>query len=202
MRYDPELMSEPVHCESCGRPMSAAAARCPHCAAVQSRAQVIAPKPVANPADPKPVLRDVSSEEARALLAISDVRGGFVDDHDDEPGLFAALLLPHPRSAGPAWAAEVVLTLIALPLIISSMLGAFFAWRSMRTADRAMERGLAPRLFAIATGTGVLSSVDLFTSADAHVGVWLIGTGWAALLARAGVRSYVRGRKRAPDLTR
>lgn len=195
-------MSEPVLCESCGRPMSAVAARCPHCAAIQSRAQAAVKRPAASVAGARPVLKDVSSEEARALIAIADAKEGRVDDHDDEPGLFAALLLPHPRSAGPAWGAEVALTVLALPLIAASMLGAFFAWRTMRHADRAMERGLAPRLFAIVSGAGVLSSVDLFTDEGAHVGAWLIGVGSAALLARAAIRVYVRARRRAPDLTR
>jgi hypothetical protein len=186
--------------------MSASAARCPHCGAVQSRAADVVKKAQPAPAHAaversKPALKDVTSEEARALLAISEAREGRDDDHDDDPGLFAALLLPHPRSAGPAWAAEVVLTVVALPLILASMLGAFFAWRSLRHADRAMERGLLPRLVAIASGVGMMSSLSLVTDLSSTALWSLIGACCAALLGRAGIRMVVRGKKRKRDLT-
>ena len=180
--------------------MSATAARCPHCGAVQSRVQAVA---ATKPRDGvAPALKDVSSEEARAILALADVRAGVSDNHDDEPGLFAALLLPHPRSAGLAWGAEVALTVIALPLILCSLAGAFLAWRSLRHADRATERGVIPRLVATSSGIGLLSSVSLFTEWSGSA-VWsLIAVCCVALLGRAGIRAFVRGRRRAPDLTR
>ncbi len=199
-------MSEPVLCESCGRPMSAAAARCPHCGVVQSRAAATVGKPRATAAagageGARPVLKDVTLEEARALLAISEAREGRGDSHDDEPGLFAALLLPHPRSAGLAWGAEVALTVVALPLIVASMLGAFFAWRSLRHADRTMERGLVPRLVALASGVGLMSSLSFVTDLSSEA-VWgLVGVCCAALLARAGIRAFVRGRRAKAELT-
>jgi len=122
--------------------MSAVAARCPHCGTVQSRAaSVVSASRSARPLDAAPpVLKEVSTAEARAILAIAAVRDGRIDGSDDEPGLFAALLLPHPRSAGLARVDDVV-------------------WG-------------------------------------------LIGVCWVALLARAGVRAFVRGRRRPADLTR
>lgn len=207
VRWCREPMSEPVSCESCKRPMSASAARCPHCGAVQSRASaavkdVHAGTSRAPGEGARPVLRDVSVEEARALLAVSEVREGRIDDHDDEPGLFAALLLPHPRSAGLAWGGEIVLTVLALPLIVASMLGAFFAWRSLRHADRAMERGVIPRMVALVSGTGLLSCLSLVTDLGGGELWSLIGLCWLALLGRAGIRALVRGKRPARDLTR
>jgi len=185
--------------------MSAVAARCPHCGTVQSRAAAVvsAASRSARPLDATPpVLKEVSTAEARAILAIAAARDGRIDESDDEPGLFAALLLPHPRSAGLARGAEIVLTVIAAPLIACSMIGAFFAWRAVRHADRAMERGLWVRVVALFSGTGLLSSVNLFTDISDDV-VWgLIGVCWVALLARAGARAFVRGRRRPADLTR
>ena len=186
--------------------MSAVAARCPHCGTVQSRAAAVvsaaSSRSARAPDAAPPVLKEVSTAEARAILAIAAARDGRIDESDDEPGLFAALLLPHPRSAGLARGAEIVLTVIAAPLIACSMIGAFFAWRAVRHADRAMERGLTVRVVALFSGTGILSSVNLFTDVSDEF-VWgLIAVCWVSLLARAGVRAFVRGRRRPADLTR
>ena len=79
-------MSERVPCESCKRPMSGAAARCPHCGALQARApiaKVAKKEAAAPPSKERAPIRDITADEARALIAVNDVLSGMIRERPE-----------------------------------------------------------------------------------------------------------------------
>lgn len=191
--HDPLVSDEPVPCETCKRPMSAAAARCPHCGALQSRAPAAAA--TATPAR-KP-LRDVSRDEARALLAVSAAKEGpLTGVASDEQNLLEWIFLPHPRSLGGWRVIEWVLTALTLPATIGGGLLAAFVWRRVQLA----------RSSSGAAGVGrVLAGLGIMLLGALPIGAG--GTAWSiAIFAVPGIavvlRELVRGRvrRKAVDL--
>lgn len=185
--------------------MSAVAARCPHCGARQARAPapVHPPATAAAPSErPRPVLRDVTPEEARAILAAHTAMRGPDAALEDPPGIFAALLLPSAYASAGARLAEVALTLVALPLLACSMLGAALAWRTLRRMQSRAGAGAAgARLAALASGSMVLWWLAGLARFGEGARWILLGVSWGALLVRGVVRARARSATR-PDLLR
>jgi DNA-directed RNA polymerase subunit RPC12/RpoP len=157
-----------IACDACGGKMNDGLAVCPHCGA--RRALAGRPK--------------LSGDEIRALLATDPTA------RDGEPrGLMQALILPHPATRGAARAAEIALTLVGLPIVLSSAV----AIALTRRARRAVAAG--GELPAALTMT-VFCGPGLFLAPG-----WLVGASIAAIWLRALIRSRSAGR-RGVDLHR
>jgi len=184
-------MTAPVPCESCKRLMSAASARCPHCGALQARAPAVARTITTN----KP-LRDVSPEEARALLAVSSARAG--DDtpaRGDEQNLLEWFFVPHPRSTGVWRTLEWGLTVLTLPATLAGGALAFFMWQRVKNARGIGGAAGAGRALAalgltlLGTGLGMGSGLS---------SVAVVVVPGAAIVARELIRA--RGARKPTDL--
>lgn len=193
--------------------MSAVAVRCPHCGAFQPRSPgkakaarsdpPSAPSAVSAPSAPRAPL-EVSAEEARALLAVSDVGAGHdVESPADEPGVFAGMLLPHPRSSGGTRAAEIVLTALAAPLIAVSLVSLALLYLRASRFGGLRGRPAAFRVGGTITGTLVLGSILFAAGLGTLAVILILGGQLAALTARAALRSAAKRRREAAfDLTR
>src|SRR5215468_4161777 len=107
-----------IACDACGGKMNDGLAVCPHCGA--RRAVTERPK--------------LSGDEIRALLATDR------SARDAEPrGLIQTLVLPHPATRGAARVAEVALTVLGLPLVISGALALALTRRARRTVASSGE---------------------------------------------------------------
>ncbi|MDQ3034205.1 MAG: hypothetical protein M3Y87_17485 [Myxococcota bacterium] len=181
--------------------MSSVSVRCPHCAAFQARSPV---KPAAATRSDPPRAMKVSSEEARAMLSVSAVRAGDdVEAEADEPGVFAGMVLPHPRSSGGTRVAEIVLTVIAAPLVALSLVALASLYLRVLRFGGLRARPAGFRIFGGIAGAFALGcflfAADLSTTVVAAV----LAIEVAALLARAAVRSVAKRRRSATfDLTR
>lgn len=180
--------------------MSGAAARCPHCGTLQARAPARErPAPAARVERERPVIRDVTPEEARALIAVHQTLEG--RELADEPfNLLAWMFLPDHRSQGGARMAEIVLTALVLPLMIGGIVGAGAAVTYMsrvrrRRGDRAL--GAAVVGFGLVTIAGVGWSLEwsLPAVAGACIGEMIL------LGAREAIRDRSKARYGRPDLT-
>jgi hypothetical protein len=191
-------MSERVTCEACKRPMSAAAARCPHCAALQSRGAIASASSsegatATNPTTPSGPgrLRGISAEEARALIAIDAAardrpKGGEPFD------ILGWMFAPDPMSRGRARLAEMVLTVLALPVFVAGIIGAGLAMVAIaRSRARGGDR-------AISTAVVILGAITLFFAASSTslgtAGAIAICVGELLVLA---AREWIRERSRA-----
>jgi hypothetical protein len=130
-------------CEACGGRVNVAAAACPHCGAKRSTA-TIADTPI-------------SKDEIRAMLATSDVSAA-----EGGRGLAAAMFLPHEQTRGNARNAELVLTVIAAPLVIVGVASFAFARRRFRRAVLRETNGeIAPALaMTLLGGLGMWTLLD------------------------------------------
>lgn len=144
-----------IACDACGGKMNDGLAVCPHCGA--RRAVTERPK--------------LSGDEIRALLATDrSARGA-------EPrGLIQTLVLPHPATRGAARVAEIALTLLGLPLVISGAVAIALTRRARLTAAPGGElpAALAMTVFG---GAGLLG-----------LPVALVGASIAAIWLRALIR--------------
>jgi hypothetical protein len=191
--------------------MSAVAVRCPHCGAFQPRSPVkgataATAAPIARPAPAPPPVAPlkVSPEEARALLQVKDVGAGHdVESPLDEPGVFAGLLLPHPRSSGGTRAAEIVLTALAAPLVALALvsLGSLYLRASRFGGVRA--RPAAFRVGGMVLGAAALGCFLFAGGFETPAVIAIVASQLGFLAARAGIRAAAkRRRERAYDLTR
>lgn len=211
-------MAEPTEalrktCDSCRRSMSAVAVRCPSCGAFQARvrsepARVLdkepgyreqARPPAAIP-EPEPELLDPPPRNAvERRPPVSDS----VEGPDDEPGIISGLVLPHPRTAGLARVVEIVLTVIALPLIAFSMLG--LVWLQLRISRLGSVRG-QPRTFR--TIGAVIGAIMMMIVLYGNVRIpevqafAAVGISGLALLVRGAIRITAKRPRAAFDLMR
>lgn len=198
-------------CDSCRRPMSAAAVRCPSCSAFQARvgserARVADEQPgYREPArlpipEPEP---ELLHPPRRKAVARAPTVSESVEGPEDEPGIISGLVLPHPRTAGLARVVEIALTVIALPLIAFSLLG--LVWLQLRISRLGSVRG-QPRTFrTIGALIGAVVMMIVLcvklrmpeASASAVVGISSL-----ALLARGAIRIAAKRPRPAFDLLR
>jgi DNA-directed RNA polymerase subunit RPC12/RpoP len=101
-----------IACDACGGKMNDGLAVCPHCGA----RRVLTERP------------KLSGDEIRALIATDPTARG-------EPrGLMQILVLPHPATRGAARAAEIALTLLGLPIVLSGAVAIGLTRRARLTA--------------------------------------------------------------------
>lgn len=140
-----------IACDACGGKMNDGLAVCPHCSA--RRALTERPK--------------LSHEEIRALLVTDPVA------RSAEParGMLQALVLPHPATSGGARIAELVLTVVGLPLVVSGALAIGLTRRARLTSASGGEvpPALAMTVFG---GAGLLGLPPLLVGASVAA-VWL-----------------------------
>jgi len=84
--------------------MNAQAVVCPHCGARRAAVTMAEAK--------------LSKDEIRALIAIDGTT-----EVDDGRGLVATMFEPHPQTTGRARTLEIVLTVIAAPMVVTGLLG-------------------------------------------------------------------------------
>jgi len=168
--------------------MSAAAVACPHCGARQAARDPLAEEE--RPA-PGPLAKaDLSKEEMQALLAVDAVNA---PAPAVGPGLFQVLLLPHPMTSGLGRGLDVVLTLAALPLMISGLflLLIFGRRRSFSVLTRRLRGNveLTAALFAAVVGTGSIYLAGFLAPVPEGVSPLIVAAiGSMALFARVVVR--------------
>src|SRR3954453_24252334 len=152
-------------CPACHKPMNAVAVVCPHCAA--RRPDV--PTGVAG--------KTLSPEEIRAVLVSQ-----MMLTPAPAPGLLPTLVLPHPSTTGVARSAELVLTLIALPLVaIGALTLAITRGRKRRQAEAARGE-LAPVMAMLGVGGLGFSTVLSVLGASITTNLVLTGTSMLALI--------------------
>jgi DNA-directed RNA polymerase subunit RPC12/RpoP len=145
-----------IACDACGGKMNDGLAVCPHCSA--RRALTERPK--------------LSGDEIRALLATERS----VRDRDQR-GLIHTLVLPHPATRGAARLAELALTVVGLPLVISGAIAIGLTRRARLTAASGGELAAALAM-TVAGGAGLLG-----------LPASLVGGSIAAIWLRALIRS-------------
>ena len=157
-----------IACDACGGKMNDGLAACPHCGA--RRAVTERPK--------------LSSDEIRALLATDPTARAL-----EQRGLIQTLVLPHPATRGAARIAEIALTVLGLPLVISGAAALALTRRARLTAAAGGEvpAALAMTVFG---GAGLLG-----------LPVALVGGSLAAIWLRALIRIRT-ARGRSVDLHR
>lgn len=145
-----------IACGACGGKMNDGLAVCPHCGA--RRALTEPPR--------------LSGDEIRALLATDSTTRAA-----GSRGLLQTLILPHPATRGAARFAELALTLIGLPLVVSAAIALALGRRARLTAPSGGElpAALAMTVFG---GAGLLG-----------VPAPLVGASVAAVWLRALIRS-------------
>ena len=180
--------------------MSATAARCPHCAAMQARSPIrAAPVPrAAAPVEARRPLGEVSPDEVRAILAVASAKDGRLDDAEgDEPTLLEWLFVPHPRSRGAWRVLEWALTALTLPATLIGGLFLPFLWRGMRVARRrAGSAGVGRWLASI--GLSLIATVA-FTGETSAPWIALFAVPASAVILRELVRLRVRRRASGLD---
>ncbi len=154
---------------------------CPHCNA--RRGDV----------DTRAVAKQLSPEEIRAMVAVDAPA-------EAAHGGVAALVWPHPATRGVARAAEALLTVVTLPLVLAGVVTLAFARR--RRARIAESRGeLVPVVAMIGLGglglSTILSLFDVATGTNLLVTLGSI----VALCIRGGIRGHAAA-ERSRDLQR
>jgi DNA-directed RNA polymerase subunit RPC12/RpoP len=144
-----------IACESCGGKMNDGLAVCPHCG--KRRALTERPK--------------LSGDEIRALLATDK------STRERAPrGLIQALVLPHPATRGAARLAEIALTLVGLPVVVSAA-AALALTRRARLAAASGGELTAALTMTVFCGSGLFM-----------VPAPLVGASIAAVWLRAVIR--------------
>jgi DNA-directed RNA polymerase subunit RPC12/RpoP len=153
-----------IACDACGGKMNDGLAVCPHCGG--RRALTERPK--------------LSGDEIRALLATDR------SSRDREPrGLVPTLVLPHPATRGVARLAEIALTLVGLPIVVSGALAIALTRRARLAASSGGE--LAAALTMTVFGGSGLFLVPTPVVGASIAAVWLR----AVIRIRSGARREV-----------
>jgi hypothetical protein len=155
-------------CASCGNRVNVEAVVCPHCGARRATVTM---------ADAK-----LNKDEIRALLT-TDTRGG---DEDPGRGLLATMFLPHEQTTGRARTAELVLTVLAAPLVIVGVVAIALGRRRIRRKLFAAKgEAISAGVMTLFGGLSFYSLVDLLKGpALAFTAVTIV-----ALWVRAMIRS-------------
>jgi DNA-directed RNA polymerase subunit RPC12/RpoP len=158
-----------IACDACGGRMNDGLVVCPHCGA----RRVLTERP------------KLSGDEIRALLVVSS--GG----HDAPRGLLQTLVLPHPETHGAARLAELVLTVLVLPLVLCCAIAIGLTRRKRLTAPSVGELPVALMM------TVMFGDLGLHGTLPAP----LVGASLAAMWLRALIRARSAAR-RGGDLDR
>ena len=169
-----------IACDACGGKMNDGLAVCPHCGV--RRALTERPK--------------LSNEEIRALIVTDPV----ARSAQPARGMIQALVLPHPATSGGARIAEIVLTVIGLPLVVSGAIAVGLKRRARLTSVASGE--LAPALtMTVFGGVGLIGLPPLVVGASVAA-VWLRALIRARVAARGGDLHRIEppARVRGPEL--
>lgn len=122
---------------------------------------------------------------------------------EDEPGVFAGLVLPHPRSSGLVRTIEMVLTGLAIPLIATSLLALAVLWVRLLRVGGVRTRPGTIRVVGMVAGAGALYSFARAAGLSNLTAGVLVALQLFLLGMRAALRSAAKQRRRAAfDLTR
>jgi hypothetical protein len=131
-----------VECQSCGKWKYSEAVICPHCGARREgakdpvRNQEPAPKKARQPLQ-------VSKDEAKALLEVHDAIRPRHEVDESKPSTIHYLIWP--QTSGNTYVWEIVLTVIAFPLIgLAIMATAWWSFRFPMVSTRGLARASVP----------------------------------------------------------
>lgn len=174
--------------------MSAAAGVCPHCAARQSSLGPSSDDLDASPAPPPATT--FTDDEKRALLAVERINAPMIGAG---PGLFQVLLLPHPQTGGPMRVFDVLLTVAAVPLILSGAVALLFFGRRRAFGAMTQRLGgdaeLTAAVFASVVGTAGVFVTSLFVPHGISP-LFIAGLGVVALFLRLALRRAAESSRR------
>ncbi len=167
--------------------MSPRAVVCPHCGARQADRDPIEAKA------PKKPLRDLTKEETAALLLVHGVDRSSVGGHEG----VAAIFLPHPASTDLSRWIQILLTVVAVPAIVSGAPMLLFTRRS-RAMLRDSSGVWAHVLLALSGGSGLYFSL-VFSPVGAVTNAVLTGASSGALVVRGIMLAFLDRRRRPPS---
>lgn len=160
-------------CESCGNRVNVQAVVCPHCGARRTTTTM---------ADAK-----LDNNEIRALL----VTGAKPPDDNSGPGLAATMFLPHDQTTGRARTAELVLTVIAFPLVASGLLMIVLGRRRLRRKLLAAKgEALSALVMTFFGGLTLYSIADLLKLPAIAITAVSVGAVWIRALIRGNAQSW------------
>lgn len=154
--------------------MNEAVAVCPHCGKRR-------PDAATDLAEAK-----LSPDEINAMLAFDGL-----GDNAPTQGVMQTVLIPHDRTQGLARIAELALTVMCLPMILSGVIILAFERRRarIREAQDTMTGEAGPVVAMIVAGTITLASILTFLVSTTTT-ITVIGVEIAGLIARAAIRSH------------
>jgi len=161
-----------VPCPACHKPMSDVAVVCPHCNARRAGTTAgLAGKAL-------------SPQEIRALIMTDAMLAPATSQ-----GLLPTLILPHPSTTGAARVAELILTVVSLPLVAVGALTLTVTRGRTRRKHEAARGELAPVLAMLGLGGLGFSSALSLLGADFTTNLAITGVSMVALIARGVIRS-------------
>jgi hypothetical protein len=164
--------------------MSDLAVVCPHCNARRAGTT------------PGLAGKALSPQEIRALIIADAMLAP-----PPSQGLLPTLILPHPSTTGAARVAELILTVVSLPLVaVGALTLAMTRSRTRRKHDDARGE-LAPVLAMLGLGGLGFSSVLSLLGASFTTNLAVTGASMIALIARGVIRSRAAA-ERSRDLQR
>jgi hypothetical protein len=166
-------------CAACGKPMNSVALVCPHCNARRAGAE------------PGVGGKQLSPQEIRALVLTNTMLMPAPTQ-----SLLPALILPHASTTGAARTAEIVLTLLSLPLVAVGALTLAVSRSKTRTSHDGKSGELAPVISMLGLGGLGLTSVLSIIGVGLAANLAITGVSIAALIGRAVIRARAaRGRR-------
>jgi hypothetical protein len=171
-------------CDACQKPMSAVAMVCPHCNARRAGTT------------PGVHGKQLSPQEIRALVLTNAMLAPAPTQ-----SLLPALIFPHPSTTGAARTAEIVLTVISLPLVAAGALTLALSRAAIRKRHDARSGELAPVMSMLGLGGLGLTSLLSIAGASLTANLAITAVSVTALIGRAVIRSRA-ARDRRDELER
>jgi hypothetical protein len=171
-------------CAACQKPMNSAAIVCPHC---NARRVGVAPGVGG---------KQLSPQEIRALVLTNAMLMPAPTQ-----SLLPALIFPHASTTGGARTAEIVLTIISLPLVFAGALTLALSRSKTRRSHDAKTGELAPVMSMLGLGGFGLTSLLSIAGASLTANLAITAVSVAALIGRAVIRARA-ARDRRDDLER
>jgi hypothetical protein len=171
-------------CPSCHKPMNEVAIVCPHCNARRAGAT------------PGLAGKQLSPQEIRALV----LTHAMLAPPPTRP-LLPALILPHPSTTGGARTAELVLTVVSLPLVAAGALTLAVSRGKTRRSYDATSGELAPVMAMLGLGGLGLVSLLSFLGVGFATNAAITAVSITALIGRAVIRARAT-RERSRELER
>ncbi|MEO7733914.1 MAG: hypothetical protein ABIY55_23320 [Kofleriaceae bacterium] len=171
-------------CEACRKPMSSVAMVCPHCNARRAGAT------------PGIGGKQLSPQEIRALVLTNAMLMPAPTQ-----SLLPALIFPHPSTTGAARTAEIVLTIISLPLVAAGVLSLALSRAATRKRHDGKSGELAPVMSMLGLGGLGLTSLLSIAGAGLAANLAITAVSISALIGRAVIRARA-ARERRDDLER